>query len=386
MTDTTTRTISIPPSHLGEITERLASLKSRAAKKNWEVTLGWSHTLDRDENGDVTATLTVEYGGSFNFEGGWRLAAVADATGTDTPLVFSFGEDVEVGPIDMTRCDHCGRAIRRNRLLILVDEAGRHMHVGGNCSVDFLGHDPEWAFWIGEATDGAGHLGEPTSWPLDLALAYAIDAFSIGYRRSGESDSNKDIVIAYLTGRIGHRDWKEIREAIEAARVVDGMTVEEVREWMLNESGDGEFGSNMRAIAESENVGFKALGLIAYAPAGVGRWRDKMAEAKAAREAAEARRETAPPVPVGRVRITGTVTTIKNVESDYGTTVKIRVMSDEGWAVWGTAARALLDEGIDRGDKVTFMATIERSRDDEKFGFFSRPSKAEVVERAKVPA
>ena len=98
------------------------------------------------------------------------------------------------------------------------------------------------------------------------------------------------------------------------------------------------------------------------------------AERKAEKEAAE-------PIPFDNVRgtIKGKVLSIKEVDSDYGTVKKILVVADEGWKVYGSAPTSLLQEGLERGCYVRFDAKVTVSRDDSKFGFFSRPTKASLL-------
>jgi hypothetical protein len=59
------------------------------------------------------------------------------------------------------------------------------------------------------------------------------------------------------------------------------------------------------------------------------------------------------------------------------------VRDDRGFKVWGTVPSSL--PNTDRGDKVTFTASVERSNNDETFGFFKRPSKATLIEAASQP-
>lgn len=91
----------------------------------------------------------------------------------------------------------------------------------------------------------------------------------------------------------------------------------------------------------------------------------------------------AAPLPAfdGRATIEGTVLTIKVVEGRYGTAIKMLVKHADGWKVWGTCPASLECE---KGDTVRFEAKVEPSRDDPKFGFYSRPSKSEIVARATV--
>ena len=277
------------------------------------------------------------------------------------------------------------------------------IHVGGSCAQDFLGRDPEMLTWIGEAIDGTP--GEPKVYPTRMVIAAAIEACRIGYTKANSEigTPTKNIVHAMLTGRFATaRDYEHERKLLAAAPAARH-TVDEVLAWMLNDSGTGDFGANMKRLAESDTIGARGLGIAAYAPAGADAWRDKMAAAAAKRAAEQARKAEASPVPVTekRIRIEGIITTVRNVESDWGTTTKIRVETDEGWACWGTLPAGCeagspwnedgswkdedeIEAEAGRGDRVAFMARIEASADDDKFGFFTRPTKGEIIARAEV--
>lgn len=107
---------------------------------------------------------------------------------------------------------------------------------------------------------------------------------------------------------------------------------------------------------------------------------------RAAREAAEAEAlADAPPLAEGRRSVVGEIVSTKYKETPYGTTLKMLVKDIDGNKVWGTVPRVLEDKtfgenGIElKGQTVTFTATVERSRDDEHFGFFKKPTKAQIV-------
>lgn len=115
--------------------------------------------------------------------------------------------------------------------------------------------------------------------------------------------------------------------------------------------------------------------------------------------------KTGAPVVEGRYEIVGEIVSAKLVENDFGTTRKIIVKLESGSRVYGSLAsnladelyNAWYDEKINKegysvqdfggefwldsvvGKKVKFTATVERSSKDEDFGFFKRPTKAEVV-------
>lgn len=98
----------------------------------------------------------------------------------------------------------------------------------------------------------------------------------------------------------------------------------------------------------------------------------------AAQRATEA--EAAAPVPTGRVIITGRVLAVKTQEresyyrGDSGIDTKVLIQGLTGFKVWGNRFM-----NAEKGNLVTFTATIKPSKNDPKFGYFSRPSKAFFV-------
>ena len=115
----------------------------------------------------------------------------------------------------------------------------------------------------------------------------------------------------------------------------------------------------------------------------------RMAEA-AVKEAAKAERQAkweaekaakhaaAAPIESGKQEIVGTVVGLKEVEGyAYNTSVtKMIVESELGWKVYGTMPASLFGEETIKGCKVSFSANVKVSNDDDKFGFFKRPTKA----------
>jgi hypothetical protein len=79
----------------------------------------------------------------------------------------------------------------------------------------------------------------------------------------------------------------------------------------------------------------------------------------------------------GRIEITGVIVSTKHQFTAYGDQFKMLVLDDRGFKVWGTIPSSLMMP-IDelRNERVTFTATVERSSDDSKFGFYKRPTKA----------
>lgn len=110
------------------------------------------------------------------------------------------------------------------------------------------------------------------------------------------------------------------------------------------------------------------------------------------------------PVPTGKVAITGTIVSIKEVPNPYAynsSTLKMVVEDDRGFRVYGTLPSRLQypcprgeggwiveedKEGNetwfrspDKGDRCSFNANVEASNNDESFGFYKRPTKVKAL-------
>lgn len=98
------------------------------------------------------------------------------------------------------------------------------------------------------------------------------------------------------------------------------------------------------------------------------------------RPALEAKRQEewldANPVPLTdkRIRIEGEVTSLF-YDEEWGRSNMI-VKTIWGWVAKGTRPSGL---EVQKGDKVEFLATVKPSKNNEKFGYFSRPTQAKKV-------
>lgn len=88
----------------------------------------------------------------------------------------------------------------------------------------------------------------------------------------------------------------------------------------------------------------------------------------------------APALEEGRYTITGKVISTKSQESIYGTQYKMLVELENGNRVWGTIPSIIWD--VERGSRVRFDAAVERSKDDDHFGFYKRPTKPVMTHHA----
>ena len=100
------------------------------------------------------------------------------------------------------------------------------------------------------------------------------------------------------------------------------------------------------------------------------------AERQAEHQAAEA-------IVNGKQIITGEIISTKVVDGfAYGQrVVKMVVKDDRGFKVWGTVPRSIIEANDEplKGQRVTFTANVQASNDDDKFGFFKRPTKAAIA-------
>ncbi len=81
--------------------------------------------------------------------------------------------------------------------------------------------------------------------------------------------------------------------------------------------------------------------------------------------------------PSGKQVITGEILSTKFVDNAFNGAIKMLVRDDRGFKVYGTRPTSL--DGAQRGCRVTFSATLEVSKDDTTFAFFSRPTKGALL-------
>lgn len=113
----------------------------------------------------------------------------------------------------------------------------------------------------------------------------------------------------------------------------------------------------------------------------IGRLLDKIANRAAIEAQRTVEHDASAPLPVTdkRMLIRGKVLSIKEPQNDWDIQItRILVQHADGWKVFGTRPTSLAD--VKRGDVVEFRATVKPSKDDPKFGFFSRPTNGQIVE------
>jgi hypothetical protein len=331
---------------------------------------------------------------------GWVFAATVDwSLGAAIVNVSPTYQGTLPIPTD-SACDHCGTSRSRKDTYLVVGPDGAVKQVGNSCLANYTGIHVGWvslAESLGEADEDDYFPTSSVDLPTAYVLGWAVRLISaLGYTSAqAERDSDFRLMSTrtafnLATGpipkdRFDRRRYDEIWEALEQARTLSiaeaDAEVEAILEWARSQQGSqSEYISNLAVIAGADSIGPRHIGYALSMPAAFTRAKQSEAERAARKAARDAERATAAPVPTGRVQIEGEVRTIKAVDSMYGLTYKMRVVSDAGWAVWGTIPSAISQ--VEIGDRVSLVATVEASADDKTFGFYKRPAKATIAAKA----
>jgi hypothetical protein len=327
---------------------------------------------------------------AFRRPGGWSLGAVVEATdaGLDVSII-----DERVRPVAVSlknasfECAHCKARRARNKVLVAIDDAGDTRLLGTECAKAFISSiendlfalqfvdaidiifDPE-----GGEFEGSGGGRGLRAWPLDVVLGLAAAKVEAsGYVAKWVDSVDGNFINSNATAL-----------AVQAALVgdlqieVDNAAREEaakVAEWLLSLDAAAQHDA-LRSAIDAATIGLvsvKKLGAVVYAVQARRNALDAAAR-EAAKLAAGAQDNLAPE---GRLAVSGVVRSTKEVESMYGMQHKMTVDLD-GPAphaftrVYCSVPAAL--GRVERGDRVEFVATFERSLGDPRFAFGSRPS------------
>lgn len=254
-------------------------------------------------------------------------------------------------------CDHCGQSGQRY-LALFIHEPTQQVVVTGTICAN----------------------------RLSLASRSELDA-----RRHAEEHARR---VKYAEFLAASSDNRRLMEALDARTEADGAHRQAMSDWndRFEAVYDPREGNRREAEAAAgpmpkyphrnnnflTDLAFKArrYGSLSDAQVAAGlRAIDRDAEFQARRDAQP---KPTTPLEEGRREMSGTVVSTKYVDSEYGSTFKMLVVLDDLNKVWGTVPAAIDCDPKDM--RVTFTATVERSRDDEHFGFFKRPSKAQVID------
>jgi hypothetical protein len=363
----------ITPAEFAATDAKIAKINERAAKKGFtgRVTL----TAERVEVArDIIPGLTVTevmydvtLGGEAPSYNGWTLAAVLDFD-PEAGLIVNTAPGVDKvnrEGLEAGYCGHCNTIRNRRKAYLVRNVAtGEQVQVGSTCIKDFLG----WTGLISflsqddierEVEIGGGMGYSDPRFTVDSVLSIAWACIKVGgWKPAGNYGSTtREDVASVLMPRSKMSDTERAFVAqIGEFAATENITARaaEVREFILSDAfgGDSEYVLNLKALMGADNVGPRHLGLLVSAP---------QAHARSVERTLVAEKTPASKHfgQVGdKVEFTGTITSIRYIEGQYGTTVLyvIRNLTTGVEVKWFASKDAL---GDDKGVEVTVKGTVK---------------------------
>ena len=333
---------------------KIAKINTRAAKRGFtgklEVTGEPVEVTSKNALGiEVTEILyDVEITGEAPSYGGWRFLATLDwdaEAGLIVRTAPGVTETVEREKLLDGWCDHCKQTRYRSKTY-LVGNGRKQLQVGSTCIKDFLGWSGNPVFFTEEGVTeevesflSSGSYVE-RRWTVETALAAAWAAIQVdGYQpASSYEGTTKGTVLAILDPRT---KWQ--RDAVKAYAPYVEKSQEQAKiilTWLRDVfNGQTEYAINLKAIAMSETVSARNLGLLVSAP---------QAWAKAQERDLIRRKERAEIVneftgAVGdKLELKVTIQSIRYIDGDWGTsTLYVLLGEDRRVYKWFSSTAAL---------------------------------------------
>lgn len=275
-------------------------------------------------------------------------------------IAYEMIPGVTYGPVDLGACAYLQtqREILRSHMNMTGGTYSNHEH-GGNCHICGA-HCIYTVIFYHRATNSYIRTGNDCAEKLDMS--------------QGDFNAFRMAVKEYTELQAGKR---------KAQGVLHEALLDDV--WVLYMERQDTMGTpNPKWFNYEETTILDIVGkLIRYGSISEGqknlvrRLLDRIAQRPVivAQRAAEV--DAAAPVPTGRIEVTGTILSTKHDFEGAWPVHKMLVKADTGFKVWGTIPASL---AADKGARVAFVATVTPSPNDPKFGFFSRPTKARLLD------
>jgi hypothetical protein len=390
-TTTPSFTQEVPAWAVGLLIEKVAKANRKAARNGMGEPFGYSvepFTVTKKVSGIEVTTNWAHFTitGESNGLAGWTYAAKA-TWDTEIPVlnVSPFHDSSITLPTPTSRvCDHCGTIRSRVHTHLVVGPDGEVKQVGTSCLTVYTGINVGWVS-LGddlvaseEDLDNYRSHWSPTYNTQSLLVLAVRIIDALGYMSySGSGVPTRQRFTIAMHGPIGNEDVRidrETKDALELRTRTDAEVqaeVDAILAWALTLGGEAsEYLRNLYAILREEDVTYRNLG---YALSAVTAYRRETERVVAAAAVAATRT----PVVEGRQTITGTIESLRVQYGDFGPQTKIKVTTDSGSVVWGTLPAAISSAVV--GDRLQFTATVKASTDDNTFGFYSRPVKAQIL-------
>lgn len=365
--------VRLTPAEFAATRAKIGKINDRAAKRGFtgrfEVTGERIEVSETVESGlTITSVyMDTEITGETPKYNGWAFLARVDAIGDSFTLATAPGVDhVDRDLVRPSHCDHCEINRFRKNTYLVQGEDGEVKNVGSSCIKDFLGWEGNFAFISQDEVNhdafGAGHGGGEQTWTTDTVLAAAYAAVrAFGFTSTqGFGRSTADVVRLIIGATKGSP--KERQELHLLRQYADEATAKAstVREWILSDefAGRSTYVENLKAVVGAGEAGWAQLGLLASAPQAYIRHLETAVE-RAAREAGWAEEKAAKAalsagstylgVEKAKVEFKGTVSAIRFIDKQFGTTVLYTILTTDGNIVkWFASSEVLGDkEGVD---------------------------------------
>lgn len=350
---------------------QIDQINARAAKKG----LGGGYTYrveNRQDDDSQWEVLVVE--GQPVKANGWTLVASVTWEG-ESPITGMLpgyeGPMIDRATLD-GHCDICQASRVRNHVIVCEHPEQGRVVVGGQCVKDLLGHEASaFALYgrLGSLGEGSGS-GRPAEYRPAFLVRVSIAATqAFGWVSRSQSSEYRaataDLVEQYLAGTwakavADRRRPYSIREQYRTALAIldDPATADQadqVLAWAQGLPENSEFNANLVALARAEFVSHRRVGVLAYAFTGWVRSQEQEAERKAA--AAQVNN-----TPLGqakdKVSFEATITGVRFIEGDYGTTTLVKFSLASGQVASWFASNTWVGEGS-VGLQVAVKATVK---------------------------
>lgn len=291
---------------------------------------------------------------------GWDVVAVVkidrDTEITTYHSMPGYEEIINADTYEPGVCHECRTSRKRNQVIIVQNaETGELRQVGGSCIKDYVGWKPTMArldllLGLREFIAPVPH-DRCTIDPVTV-LAVAHDVVSSnGYVSRDNATDTKPPTVSIVRGCLAKDDYKCGIDQGRAIALAEG-----TREWILsdaNADNHSEYMTNLRAIAASDEVSERHIGILASAVAAQHRAEKREAEKESVRSSSRW---------VGEVKerrdFDLTVDGIRTISTEYGYTTIYTLSDTDGNHFKWFASRAVL--GDYEGVSVTVKATVKK--------------------------
>jgi hypothetical protein len=410
-----TTTVKIPEQNVGIFLDKFEKFEKRAKKSGATIACerlyrSTRHFTTGDQFG-FPVQHTARYEAfeiaapdQINIQG-WTLLGAIDRTHSN-PVFYNAPESAippSYRDSDGT-CDHCNTNRRRKETFVLQHDDERVMQVGRNCLADFIADGDvkeilatyEWLqraarlFGCDDDDDIGYSTGVEDCTPLMQFLpmvsrcirqaGWVSGSRARAYNATLDEDSSAGLTSTrnYALEQLTPLQSYEKRNGVVRLRpeAEDYDVANAAIVWAAGLTEDNDYQNNIRTIARDNWFRARESGLAASI---VGSHLRELDWQEKTRREVE-RTADAEPVPVTgeRILITGVVVKVAVQENDFGSREVMTVEDERGFRIWGSVPSSLDVEEI-KNKRITFTAKVTRSDSDPKFGFFKRPTKAEMI-------